>query len=624
MLGFLEKLRKSHTDDISMVAINEIESFIREKKYGLVWERHSEEVNEMLVDNIPVFNEVKEKKIKGIDNNDYNFLLEGDNLHSLNLLKKTHKNKIDVIYIDPPYNTGAKNWKYNNDFVDKNDGYKHSKFISFMYERLVLARELLKDTGVIVVTIDDYELENIIMLMNEIYGEENRLGTVIIKNNPQGRSSSTGFQISHEYALFYGMPNSEIGRLPRTDDQLGRYNQKDEVGPFEWRNFRAQYSTESPSMVYPIYIKKDGSNFKIPNMEWDKDAEEYIVLEDPLPDEFVSLPIDNDNRMRTWKWSKETLERDRETETAIRKDINGEYAVYYKGRMRDPNLLPYTIWDDPKYSASTFGANMLADIIGKGKFNYPKSLYAVMDCIRVASNNNKNAIVLDFFAGSGTTGHAVLQLNEEDKGNRKFILATNNENNICREVTYERLKKIIEGYKSNSKQREELYAVKLTVTNLKKIDAHFENIKRIIDENHEYDKIRQEVKENHLRVIGEKNRDSFVKGLTANLKFLTTGFIKKNSDDTILSNELLEHVKYMIELENMIDLTQEDRLLILTEEQLKDAFKNNKIKSGVTIYMPPYILLSREEEAILREKEITVIDIPDYYFTEELREVGEL
>ena len=215
-------------------------------------------------------------------------------------------------------------------------------------------------------------------------------------------------------------------------------------------------------------------------------------------------------------------------------------------------------------------------------------------------------------------------MNEEDKGNRKFILATNNENNICREVTYERLKKIIEGYKSNSKQREELYAVKLTVTNLKKIDAHFENIKRIIDENHEYDKIRQEVKENHLRVIGEKNRDSFVKGLTANLKFLTTGFIKKNSDDTILSNELLEHVKYMIELENMIDLTQEDRLLILTEEQLKDAFKNNKIKSGVTIYMPPYILLSREEEAILREKEITVIDIPDYYFTEELREVGEL
>ena len=445
-IQYVKNLLETAREEKRYEDIDKLEDLIRllhTKKYGLVWEEHTEIVYEEMKTKTPVFIEKNEKKIH--DNSEspqFNFLLEGDNLHSLHLLEKTHSGAIDVIYIDPPYNTGAKNWKYNNSFVDSNDEFRHSKWLSFMNYRLIAAKKLLAESGIIVLTIDDYEIENITMLMNEIFGEKNHLGTVVIKNNPQGRSSVTGFQISHEYALFYGKPKAKIGRLPRNEQQLGRYKLTDEIGPFEWRNFRAQYSSESPKMIYPIFVKKDATNFRIPQLQWNEKNLEWERLEEPKDDELISMPIDNEGRMRTWKWSIDTVEKNKITEMGVRLDKNKQPAVYYKGRMKSEGMLPYTFWDDPKYSASTFGANLLSDIIGRGKFNYPKSLYAVEDCIRVASGGNKSALVLDFFAGSGTTGHAVAQLNKEDGGNRKYILCTNNENNICEEVTYKRLTNI--------------------------------------------------------------------------------------------------------------------------------------------------------------------------------------
>lgn len=314
-----------------------------------------------------------------------------------------------------------------------------------MHKRLIIANRLLSQSGILVLTIDDYEVENITLLLNEVFGEENHLGTVVIKNNPQGRSSVTGFQISHEYALFYGKANACIGRLPRSEEQLARYGERDEKGPFEWRNFRAQYSTESPAMVYPIYVDNNGEYFRIPDMEWDEESRDYIVHEDPLNSEHIVLPIDETGRMRTWKWSIDTAKKSMQSEMGVRRDRSGVFTVYYKGRMKDLDMLPYTIWDNPLYSASTFGANILSDIIGKNMFNYPKSVYAVVDSLKVA-NAKKDSLILDFFAGSGTTLHATMLLNEADGGHRRCILVTNNENNICEEVTYERNKRVIEGY----------------------------------------------------------------------------------------------------------------------------------------------------------------------------------
>jgi adenine-specific DNA-methyltransferase len=436
----------------------ELKKTKKQKKYGLVWEEKPEQIAEDCGRNVPILR-LKEKK-KGVDPlvitdslKDQNILIEGDNYHALSVLNYTHTGRIDAIYIDPPYNTGAKNWVYNNDYVDANDAFRHSKWLSFMNKRLKIAKPLLKDDGIIVVTIDDYEIATLTLLMNEIFGEENYLGTVVIKNNPQGRSSVSGFQVSHEYALFYGKtPKAQIGRLPRSQEQIARYKESDSKGPFEWRNFRAQYSTESLKMKYPIFVKKDCSGFRIPKLKWNLIKQKYDLLEKPNKSEIITSPIDPNGRERTWKWSIETVEFVKGTEMGVRLDKDKNPAVYYKGRMKDEWMLPYTIWDKSDYSASALGANLLTSILGSKKFDYPKSLYALMDSLLVATEK-KDAIILDFFAGSGTTGHAVLELNKHDEGNRKFILCTNNESNICEEVTYERIKKVIKGYKNNKNEK---------------------------------------------------------------------------------------------------------------------------------------------------------------------------
>lgn len=170
MIAFLEELKKTHSDDESIRAFNEIENSLIEKKYGLVFEEHTEEVDERLQEEIPVLCEDKERRICKDENLPWNFIIEGDNLQALYLLEKTHKGKIDCIYIDPPYNTGAKDWKYNNNYVDGNDVYRHSKWLSMMARRLMLAKGLLNpQTGVLVVAIDDNELNTLGLLLQEIF-----------------------------------------------------------------------------------------------------------------------------------------------------------------------------------------------------------------------------------------------------------------------------------------------------------------------------------------------------------------------------------------------------------------------------------------------------------------------
>ena len=414
----------------------------KEERYQFSW---PDKKKAILLANAPISKTLRPSKESSVNfDTTENLYIEGDNFEVLKLLQETYLGKIDVIYIDPPYNTG-RNLIYKNDFASnvndylensgqfddegnmlvqnpESNGRFHTDWLNMIYMRLKLARQLLKDTGILVLTIDDCEIQTVTMVLNEVFGEENHLGTVIVKNNPQGRSSVTGFQISHEYALFYSKTHdATIGRLPRNEEQLARYKEMDENGPFEWRNFRAQYSSESPKMVYPIYVKKDGSGFRIPKMKWDESSRKYVTLEELEADEIVSLPMDETGRMRTWKWSIETASKVKDTELGVRKDRSGAPTVYYKGRMKDEGMLPYTMWDKPDYSSSTFGANLLADILGPNVFSYPKSLFAVIDSLKVA-NAHKDALVLDFFSGSATTAHAVMKLNIEDGGNRKFIM----------------------------------------------------------------------------------------------------------------------------------------------------------------------------------------------------------
>lgn len=529
--------------------ISDIEKDIKGKKYGLVFEEHREGIDELLENNLPVLTEDADLFID--NGGQMNFLIEGDNLASLKLLEKTHKGRIDLIYIDPPYNTGAKNWIYDNDYVDSNDLFRHSKWLSFMKNRLKSAYNLLSCDGIIIVTIDDYEVDTLTLLMDELFGEEHRLATIIIKNNPSGRSTVSGVSISHEYALFYCKnDNVKLGRLPRNEAQIARYKETDSNGRFEWVNFRKHggYKEDAPSMYYPIYVKKDGSSFRIPKLLWNERIKEYSILEESETDELVSLPIDEEGRQRRWKWG---LDRalTQQSDMSVRLDRNKVPAIYIKARMKEEGMLPLTVWDSKEYSSTEYGANLLSKIMGGKKFDYPKSLYAVIDCLKVG-NAKKDTIILDFFAGSGTTGHAVMKLNAEDGGNRKFILCTNNENNICRDVTYERIKRVIakEDYKASLKYFKVDY---LPIS----------------------DKLYYEY-----------------------------------------ADELLLHIRELVELENGINFNGNTEIAIVLTEKELDDFTQNIPETCKAIYVGHNVLPTEEQEKIFAKRKIKVNVIPEYYY----------
>ena len=402
------------------------------KKYGLVWEEKSEKVIELCEEKTPTFTELQSKEIQN-DDSSPNILIEGDNYHVLSVLNYTHKGKIDVIYIDPPYNTGARDWSYNNNFIDSEDPYKHTKWISFMSHRLRLTKNLLSNTGIICVTIDDYELPRLWMLMDEIFNQ-NHLGTIVIRINPGGRKSKRKIAVQHEYALFYSRDFSvKVSPIPKPPEEKNHSYKQDEFGWYEERNLRKEgadsLAKKDSIRYFPIYC--------------DLNAKKLSTI---TKFKFKIFPIDSHNQKRIWRRDAKTIdEMEKKGDVFVKKTKHGN-QIYFKFRGGLDGETPKSMWIDKKFSASEHGTQILDKLLGKREqFLFPKSPHATAECIKVASNK-KNSIILDFFAGSGTTGHAVLQLNKEDGGNRKFILCTNNENNICRNICYPRLKKVIKGY----------------------------------------------------------------------------------------------------------------------------------------------------------------------------------
>lgn len=417
----------------------------KRKKYGLVWEEKPEEVVEICKEKLPILKEVKGKEIMTDPDKPVNLLIEGDNYHALSVLNYTHEKKIDVIYIDPPYNTGNKTWQYNNNYVEKDDAFRHSKWLSFVSKRLILSRKLLKDDGIIIVTIDDYEIGALRLLMDEIFGENNRLGLVTIMHNPRGRSDDLFFATSHEYALIYGRnaTKTETFKLRLTEEQAEDFPYEDEISRYRLLPLKRTGSNstpkERPNLFYPIYFDPKTSDLNIEQKSGFKKI----------------LPLDADGGKRVWRWGKETF-MERATTEIVVKGEEDSYVVYAKDRIKGGRK-PKTVWIDPKYDASSHGTMLLLRILGIRKsFEYPKSLYAVKDILEVSALGKKNAIILDFFAGSGTTGHAVLQLNNEDGGKRRFVLCTNNEDNngtglkIAEDICYPRIKNVILGYSNVS------------------------------------------------------------------------------------------------------------------------------------------------------------------------------
>ncbi|WP_373760728.1 site-specific DNA-methyltransferase [Streptococcus ferus] len=433
----MEQARKESNHE-ELPKLEKLIGLIDSKRYGLVWEEHAELVEEEMKIKIPVFIEDEIRKIHGNpDSTDYNFLLEGDNLHSLHLLKKTHAGKIDVIYIDPPYNTGNKDFVYNDKIVDKTDGYSHSKWLSFMSKRLELARELLSETGIIFISIDDNEQAQLKLLCDEIFGKDNFVAELPTIMNLKGNQDEFGFAGTHEYTIVFSKNKSlsRIREFPITEEADKQGWEKDDLGYFkQGANLKATGinapRSKRPNLFFPIYIGKNTWSLKYFN-----GATEIF-------------PITNGKEM-SWRWSREKFLK--EPYNIIIKKNSNSISIYKKQRPKIgdvPTIKPKSIFYKPEYSSGN-GTKQIKEIFGSKIFNNPKPIELIKDFIQLSSN--ETSTILDFFAGSGTTGHAVAQLNKEDGGNRKYILCTNNENNICEEVTYKRLSNIQEELPHNLK-----------------------------------------------------------------------------------------------------------------------------------------------------------------------------
>ena len=442
------------------------------KKYGLVWEEKVENTEEALRDNLPVLAEDKTLALtNGGKDAPNHILIEGDNLEALTTLSYTHEGKIDVIYIDPPYNTGNKDFVYNDSFVDSEDSYRHSKWLSFMSKRLRIAKHLLSDRGVIFISIDDNEQANLKLLCDEVFGENCFMGNVSWQRTYSPRNDKKGIVREVEYLCVYSRnSNWTPSKLPRTESMDAKYKNPDnDVVPWTSGDAFAPDSKFHQGMVYAIQHPFTGeliypytsSHWRIEQNEMLRIMQGWASYElRDLNDavqraEVCGMRADDVRQGVKGIVLSVPLEEARASAEAVLK--RGQWPKFYftkngKGGIRRKTYLENVegrlvtnLWPHVEVGHTDEAKKQLMGLFdGKAPFDTPKPLRMIQRVLQVASD--KYSIILDFFAGSGTTLHAVMQLNQEDGGKRQCILVTNNENNICRDVTYERNKRVINGY----------------------------------------------------------------------------------------------------------------------------------------------------------------------------------
>ena len=592
MIAFLEELKKEHSDDTSVRAFNEIVNHLNDKKFGIVFEEHTEEVDEKLVDYIPVFSEDENRKILKDKEQKWNFLIEGDNLQSLYLLEKTHFGKIDCIYIDPPYNTGAKTWKYNNDYVDKRDTYRHSKWLSMMSVRMSIAKKLLKEDGVFICAIDENELATTLLLIEDVFGENYKSDCITVVHNPRGIQGDN-FSYINEYAIF----TYRKGLKAITTRELS----EEEIDWSPLRNWGDESERhDAANCFYPIYVK-DGK---------------IVGFGDDVTSDDSFHPNKNEYDI----------------------EIGTDFTPYR------------TVWNDKKYDANEYGTQLIKSMIPNCDFSFPKSIYTVYECLYAVTKDKPDAIILDYFAGSGTTGHATLMMNKLLGGNRHFILCTNNDvgekkekeykkkygeidsesdkwidwkekYGIASSVTYPRIKSTIEGFKHKKDFKTSLLEKKLTASSLSRIDTVLAQIEEIKErEKNNYTDIKVVVEDNTVKLLGIVKKAKEIEGIPSNLKYYKCDWTERHPEDYFLSNALCLHIKEMIELQNAIEINECKNLLLLNKSDIEKAMKLKK-EQIESIWLNQSIIVGKEEMKFLNE--VGFKYIPREFFGQELKEAAE-
>lgn len=516
--------------------LSDLAKDINGKKYGLVFEKHREEIDQVLETHTPVLTEETDLFID--NGGQMNFLIEGDNLAALELLEKTHKGKIDLIYIDPPYNRGVDDFKYDDNFITKSDGYTHSKWISFMSVRLKIAKRLLADNGAIFISIDDNEQANLKLLCDEVFGEQFFAGMIPWRKRTAKTDVPFGISQDYEWILIYAK-SDEFNAFTKRENQR-KYYKTDDIPEREWRahDLTTQRTAEErPNSAFTLINPKNGAEYPVnPNRVW-------AVTEDTLPDYLKENKIIFPGDYDFLKISKPQMRyfRDEDEAKAIAKtgSVSGISAT--------TTVLPNSV------GMTKEGTGDLGKLFERKVFPYPKPVELLKYIVQIGTISKENAVVLDFFAGSGTSGQAVLRYNDENSGSaRRFILCTNNENNICRDVTYERIKRVI------SKE-----------------------------------------------------------GYAASLKYYKIDYIPISEQLYYeYADELLTHVRELVELENGINFTGNAEIaIVLTEEELAEFITNiHNFSKCRKLYMGHDLLPDEDQQALLAKHHIEVNIIPDYYY----------
>ena len=506
--------------------LSELEKDVGAKKYGLVFEEHREEIDEVLSTHAPVLTDDGSLFID--DGGQMNFLIEGDNLASLQLLTKTHKGKIDLICIDPPYNRGKKDFKYDDNYIELSDAFRHSKWLSFMDKRLRLMYSLLSPVGVIIINIDEHELAALSSLCQAIFTDDN-VDYMVWQKTDSKVDRNTNAKIIHRFksvhenivVCYKNKANTFFNKMMRLPEWKNKQSNPDNDlrGPWSSGIISFEEGHKNEDKNSPNYYTITTPSGKQYTRHWFVDKEEFTRLQ---KDNRIAFPKGGDGvpRLKTFE--------------------NEEKEYYMDSILRG-------------VGTSSSAKDELFDIFGDREiFDTPKPIKLIQELIRVSTA--KTSIILDVFAGSGTTGHAVMKLNAEDGGNRRFILCTNNENNICREVTYER-------------------------------------IKRVIDK----------------------------EGYAASLKYFKVDYIPVNERMYYeYADELLAHIRELVELENGINFTGNAEVgIVLTDDELVEFIENsdNFVKCN-KLYVGHDVLMDAEQVQLLKDQKISIHVIPNYYYKE--------
>ena len=580
------------------------------KKYGLVWdeERVPEKVVMDCQQKLPVLTEVSGKSITTNENEPTHILIEGDNFHSLSVLSYTHKDKIDIIYIDPPYNTGNKTeWKYNDQYVDENDNYRHSKWLNMMGKRLELAKDLIKPGGSIFLSIGDDEVANLKLLCDKILGINNFI-TVMSRIAKTASNKGKYFAPSCDYVLLYTKQAVDL-----KDDSFNQdvnsdlYKKDDEDGMGMYRDDIALYQSSldsRPNQRY--YIECPDGSLVIPPGN---------VFPDTKEDACFVKPKTNDDKV--WRWSyptylqKKDLLVYKETKTSPLLDENGKQAKYniytksYLNERKKTGVKPRNFLIEKEF-LNRKGADYIKKMGIKFNYSKPKAL---IDYLFSLSNASKDAIILDFFAGSGTAGEVVLDLNKKDKGTRQFIVCTNNEIGFKEEKEFKKQNKLSEEeYKKWMKEENPKYLEFLELNGVA-TSVCYPRIKNVVKGYKEISKAAKDIKGkgNNLRYF----KTSFVPN-SKNKDQLRLNITKKCTEMLCLKEGIFNHFK---ESEDWKIFTYGGKYLAVyydfpnsSLDELKEEM--NKIEAEKVLYCFTVSPHGLEEENFTDWKDIRLEPIP--------------